>query len=82
MEKLEFGETVILETGKEYVCFASVEENGVEYVYLVTNSKPLEVRFARQILKDDVLKLEMIQDKQLKLHLLELFQSKLREENL
>ena len=32
MEKLEFGETAVLENGKEYVCFASLEENGVSYV--------------------------------------------------
>ena len=36
MEKLEFGETAVLEDGTEYVCFARLEENGEDYVYLVS----------------------------------------------
>ena len=77
MEKLEFGETVVLENGKEFVCFASLQENGIEYVYLVSNFKPLEVRFAKQILVGDKLQLEMIQDPTLKQHLFELFKTKM-----
>lgn len=77
MEKLEFGETAVLENGKEYVCFASLEENGVDYVYLVSNFKPLEVRFAKQILINGVLQLEIIEDSNLKQHLFELFKDKI-----
>ena len=76
MEKLEFGETAVLEDGKEYVCFACLEENGEEYAYLVSNFKPVEVRFAKQILVNGVLQLEIIQDSNLKQHLFELFQTK------
>ena len=77
MEKLEFGETAVLENGKEYVCFASLEENGVDYVYLVSNFKPLEVRFAKQIINNGDLLLEIVQDQALKEHLLELFKDKM-----
>lgn len=77
MEKLEFGETAVLEDGKEYVCFASLEENGVDYVYLVSNFKPLEVRFAKQVVNDGELLLEIVQDQALKEHLLELFKEKM-----
>ena len=77
MEKLEFGETAVLEDGKEYICFASLEENGVDYVYLVSNFKPLEVRFAKQILTDGVLQLEIVQDQELKQHLFELFKERM-----
>ena len=77
MEKLEFGETAVLEDGKEYVCFASLEENGVDYVYLVSNFKPLEVRFAKQIISNGDLLLEIVQDQALKEHLLELFKEKM-----
>lgn len=77
MEKLEFGETAVLEGGKEYVCFASLEENGVDYVYLVSNFKPLEVRFAKQIINNGELLLEIVQDQALKEHLLELFKNKM-----
>ena len=77
MEKLMFGETAVLENGKEYVCFASLEENGESYVYLVSNFKPVEVRFAKQILINGVLQLEIVQDPNLKQHLLELFKNKM-----
>ena len=63
MEKLEFGETAVLEDGTEYVCFARLEENGEDYVYLVSNFKPLKVRFAKQNLVDgdDVISLKQFQ---------------------
>lgn len=77
MEKLEFGETAVLEDGSEYVCFARLEENGIDYVYLVSNFKPLKVRFAKQNIIDGKLQLEIIQDPELKKHLLELFKDKM-----
>lgn len=77
MEKLEFGETAVLEDGTEYVCFARLEENGEDYVYLVSNFKPLKVRFAKQNLVDGELRLEIVQDQELKQHLLELFKDKM-----
>ena len=77
MEKLEFGETAVLEDGTEYVCFARLEENGNDYVYLVSNFKPLKVRFAKQKIVDGELILDIIQDQELKQHLLELFKDKM-----
>ena len=76
MEKLEFGETAVLENGKEYVCFSQIEENGTDYVYLVSNFKPLEVRFANQVIINGDLQLEIVEDQFLKEHLLELFKQK------
>jgi len=76
MEKLEFGETAVLENGKEYVCFSQIEENGTDYVYLVSNFKPLEVRFAKQVIINGDLQLEIVEDQFLKEHLLELFKQK------
>lgn len=78
MEKLEFGETAVLENGKEYVVFGTTEENDKEYVYLVTTSKPLEVRFATQQIIDGELMLKMVEDQEEKEHLLETFQSQRR----
>ena len=77
MEKLEFGETAVLEDGTEYVCFAQLEENGEDYVYLVSNFKPLKVRFAKQNIVNGELQLEIIQDPELKQHLFELFKNKM-----
>ena len=74
MEKLEFGETAVLENNKEYVVFGQLEENEKDYVYLVTTSKPLEVRFASQEVVDGELMLKMVEDQEEKEHLLQKFQ--------
>ena len=76
MEKLKFGETAVLENAKEYICFASLEENGVDYVYLVSNFKPLEVKFVIQKQSDDGLELEVIKEKAKKEYLYKKFQEK------
>ena len=76
MEKLKFGETAILENGKEYVCFKELIENGESYVYLMTNAKPLEVRFAKQTIVNNELQLTIIEDEKLKQHLYDLFTKK------
>lgn len=75
MEKLEFGETAVLENGKEFICFKTLTEDGIDYVYLVSNYKPLEVRFAKQVIINGELLLEIVEDQELKEHLLEAFQS-------
>lgn len=75
MEKLEFGETAVLEDGKEFICFKTLTEEGVDYVYLVSNYKPVEVRFAKQTIVNGELLLEIVEDQDLKEHLLESFQS-------
>lgn len=74
MEKLEFGEVAVLENGKEYVVFSKISDSGNDYVYLMSNFKPLEVKFARQIIDGDTLKLEIVSDKNEKEKLLKLFQ--------
>lgn len=74
MDEIKFGETVELETGKEYVCFARMTEDGENYVFLMSNFKPLEVRFAREILRDGELLLEIVSDPELKRRLYERFQ--------
>ncbi len=77
MEKLQFGETAVLEDGKEYVCFCELEDNGNSYVYLVTASKPVEVCFAKQRLENDNLVLDLVSNQNEKEHLLALFQEKM-----
>ncbi len=77
MDKLQFGETAVLEDGKEYVCFCELEDGGNSYVYLVTSSKPVEVCFARQRLENGVLELDLIAEQREKERLLSLFQEKM-----
>lgn len=77
LEKLKFGETAVLEDGKEYICFSQLEENGNDYVYLVSSFKPVEVRFAKQKINNGNLELEIIANQEEKEHLLKLFKEKM-----
>ena len=81
MDKLKYGETAVLEDGKEYVCFACLEDQDEDYVYLVSNFKPVEVRFARQQLINGELQLEIIFDKERKFYLYNLFKTKMGKSN-
>ena len=51
--KIEAGELITLSNNKEYVCFSTLEDNGVDYVYLMSNFKPLEIRFGIQKIVDN-----------------------------
>lgn len=73
MEFLEPGEIATLEENKEFICLATKYFNGNNYVYLISNYKPLEVRFCRQYIDNGVLKMDIITDPNLKKELLELF---------
>lgn len=59
---LEAGEVIVLDNDKEYICVSVIEKDGEIYIFLVSNFKPLEVRFARQIIDGDNLSLEIIND--------------------
>lgn len=61
--KLIDGEIIELDDNKEYIVLKQINHNNINYVYLMTNSKPIEVMFAKQM--DDELEL-IIDDKELK----------------
>ena len=67
------GEIISLENGKEYIIFSNIEEKGVNYLYLMSNFKPIEIMFA--IEKYDS-KIEIIGDPELKEKVLNLFKQK------
>ena len=73
MELLETGEIATVEENKEFICLAAKELNGSNYVYLISNYKPLEVRFCKQYIDNGVLKMDIITDPDLKKELLNLF---------
>lgn len=52
--KVEVGEIIELDNGKEYICCSSIEDNNNTYIYLMSNFKPLEIRFAK-VLDDSTL---------------------------
>ena len=76
MDKLKAGEVCELDNGKEYIVFSQIEYNGYDYVYLMSNFKPLEVRFAKQSFDGEDLKLELVTDPTEKQTLLALFNEK------
>ena len=72
---IEQGEAVTLSNGREYLCFNTAEEDGKNYIYLMTMDDPIEIRFAEQsILENGEHDVRMIQDQDEKIHVLELFQ--------
>ena len=75
MEKLNCGESVVLDNNKEYLCFKNITVDNHDYVYLITMNKPAEVAFAEQKLVDDNLTLEIINDPDFKQYLYRLFLS-------
>ena len=78
MEKLEIGETAVLEDDKEFVCFSRIQEQNNDYVYLISNYKPLEIRFAKQNIVNGELELTIIENQEEKEHVYRLFQKKIQ----
>lgn len=71
--KIQNGEILTLANGKEYVCISSIIENGKNYIYLMSNFKPLEIMFAEAKGEGEDITLELIESKEEKLRLLSLF---------
>lgn len=61
--KLTDGEIIELDDNKEYIVLKQEKYNNINYVYLITSSKPIEVMFVKQI--DDELEL-VVDEKELK----------------
>ena len=76
MEKLKAGEVAILDDGRKFICFDCLEEDGVSYAYLISNFKPLEVKFVIQKQSSEGLELEVIKEKTKKEYLYKIFQEK------
>lgn len=78
MDKLKVGEMAKLDNGKEYICFGQIEENDYDYIFLISNFKPLEIRFATQVIDNGVLKIDIVTDKEIKNHLFEVFKNNIK----
>ncbi len=73
---IQIGEIIELEGGKEFICFSKAEKNGDTYIYLMSNFKPLEIKFARLLnTTPDELKIEIINNQEEKEQVLELFKN-------
>lgn len=74
--KINEGEIIQLDNNKEYICFSTISDQNDYYVYLISNFKPLEVKFAKEISDGDSVSLEIINDQNQKKKLLKLFTDK------
>ena len=73
---LEKGEIIELDNGKEYICFSCLEDQNNRYIYLISNFKPLEIKFAKEIINNGEISLEIINQQSEKERLFKLFQEK------
>lgn len=72
--KIENGEIIEFDN-KEYICVTRIESNGINYLYLISNFKPLEVMFAKEIIDGEDINLEIINNEFEKKHILELLEN-------
>lgn len=72
--KIQVGELITLSNNKEYVCFGTASDNGIEYVYLMSNFKPLEIKFGEQTIVNGQMQIRIINNKEEKQKVLTLFQ--------
>lgn len=77
MEKIKAGELIKLENNKEYICFYELEDNNTNYLYLVTQTKPIEVKFAKYNLNDTDDSITIIGNKNEKKYIYDLFKQKM-----
>lgn len=59
---LEVGEIVKLNEDKEYIVVNIINLHNIRYVFLISNSKPLDIVIATEKIKDENIVLEEIKD--------------------
>lgn len=59
---MNIGQIVKLDDNKEYIIVDKLNFHNVNYVYLITNSKPLEIMIAVEKIKDGKIMLEEVKD--------------------
>ena len=72
--KIGVGELITLSNNKEYICFGTASDNGIDYVYLMSNFKPLEIRFGAQTIIDGQIQIRIINNQAEKEKVLGLFE--------
>ena len=75
MNKIMEGEILTLDNNEEYICIARIENGEDNYLALISNAKPLQFRFAKEIIEDKDVSLEIIYDEDEKQKVLNLYQN-------
>ena len=50
--------------GKEYICFKEITDKKTKYVYLMSNFKPVEIKFAKELNENEVEIINNLEEKQ------------------
>ncbi|MCI8445486.1 MAG: hypothetical protein HFG15_03515 [Bacilli bacterium] len=79
MNKIEFGDLITLEDGKEYICFGLIEDHYVCLIRNIKNEKK-DYLFAKQIIANGDLSLEIVEDEKTLNRLNDLFLKKYKGE--
>lgn len=79
MNNVKMGEIIELDNGKKYLCFDQIKENEFNYLYLITTTNPVEVKFAKQNINNNDSNIIIIGTKEEKKYVLELFQEKRKD---
>ena len=72
--KIEAGEVIKLDNNKEYICFSTITDQNIDYVYLMSNFKPLEIKIAKQLNDGGKIKISIVNNQEEKKKVLKLFQ--------
>ena len=78
---INVGEILTLDNDKEFVCVGVEKYKDANYLFLVSNFTPIEVRFAREIINNGGVDLEIVNNQQEKMELMQLFQSSMPNMN-
>ena len=73
---IEKGEIIALSNNKEYICLDTAKDDDKEYVYLLGNFKPAEIKFGIISGTDENMSIEIVNNSNQKEKILKLFQSK------
>lgn len=73
MKPLEVGEVIELDGDKEYIVLQAQNIDGIDYLYLVSNFKPLDVKFAKQEIINNEVQVTFVGDQEEKIKVLEHF---------
>lgn len=71
------GEILTLDNNKEYICLAIKNYKEANYLLLLSNFKPVEIKFAKEVINVENIELVIVNKQEDKLALMELFKDKL-----
>ena len=79
--KIEIGEILTLDNNKEFICLAREKYKDGDYLFLLSNFKPVEVMFAKEIITENGVDLKEVNDQQDKIELMKVFKDFMLNQN-